>query len=134
MEGDGYRNCPVGCAKLHDGVTTSLRTLSKPWRSRISQTASPETGRSLGNLDLNLRYQHLWPKASVQFCRISRLKEQRQRLYEICACIFDGVTMESAIPEFYSDEPEVRGTNVLIASGILPMCPVLVHCAGRGLL
>jgi len=55
------------------------RTRSNPCRSRISQTASPKKGRSLRNLYLNLREEHLWLEASVHFGRVGALKKQRQR-------------------------------------------------------
>lgn len=111
------------------------RTRLNPCRSRISQTASPEKGRSLGNLYLDLRHEHLRLESSRDFGRIRAFEEQCQSLNKVKACFFDraalagnvilGTQRDVTIALAFDDRSQTRGIShvPILSCAEWPSCP-----------
>lgn len=55
----------------------------------MAQTASPDMGRSLGNLYFDLCDEYFRLEAAVDLSSVGGLEEKGQRLHEVLACLFD---------------------------------------------
>ena len=63
----------------------------------MRQTASPESGPSLGNPDLNLRDEHFRLEAPLDFRSVCAFKEQAEGLCQVVPRFFDRGTLAGDI-------------------------------------
>src|SRR5271165_6407101 len=69
------------------------RTSTNPCRTRSAQSSRPEKTRSLPNFYLKPGDKDFRMPAALDLARVSRFQEKFNRLLQVLACIFDGVSL-----------------------------------------